>query len=1373
MGIEKHFDDSKVALLLLADEMTFRDVQRNLEIFFQQSLRFSEVHLIAAEKYTNENELRNQHGIFQIHTVGACDETSPDWFRDILHNSKCGQMILATGNAVWKSKYSLEHHCLQARVSGKGVSVCDDASLKMECLENKSVFGCVDSFVFSTQWLLDNEICLEGISETEQSLFIADVVAAADDREEVLNIVKGKDFSTRAQKWARSLTMQTFASGVSLCRSLFETADRNNFPELAQAAGILSENIAIVSGKFVSPFDKDNDADHKLHSLLESLGETVKSRKDLCNAEWLNGEIVGNLKRPLVSVIVPVYNCEKELHRCLTSIYSQSLKSIEIICVNDGSKDNSLQILREHERTHRNVIVMTQENAGQATARNRAISVASGKYLGFVDGDDWIEPDMYETMALELERYPEAQLVKCGTYCDFDYPVTDSERKGLESYFTEPEPAGIHPVGPDRLLTGGPCDKLYRASLIGENNIRFPEGVKNEDEAFVLFCVCRATSYVLVKDKFYHYIKNMSGTMNTQAQKATTGKLPDVFDICNLMLDFLYAEGRYNYVGRVIKAILGAADRFESSPLEDVINHAVSTLLDKAQFHLLAETIVPDKRAWCKRKAVKYLNLCYETPFAFRDLSMWLPTENKQSGNMVVAKPEVTFVVPVYNAETFLVQTIESLRNQTLTDIEMLCINDGSTDRSAEILEHYQNIDPRIRVITQENSGVSATRTRGIKESRGKYIAFVDGDDLIDTNMAEKCYHAATSFALDVVAFDFQCFDCITGKEIDHYWTIANRAAELPLGQVFNAEAFSSRTFSFYGSSCLFLWKKEFLEKNKLEFPKIKISEDLCFIVDALSDAERMMILPEVFYYYRRNVPGSAITALKSGSRSDPRLDTILEMCRTIERIDRKKLSLPAKANVIGRLLSEMRYFCKLSKILENRVELAIHDHKDIFGAYASVMHDPCLKKWLEGVLRKNAVCESMENKQEPAVLRFPELDKTTAFLWSQIQKKRKKTKHDLVLVIAFLGSETADPLDSWTFFSWLQDHNIPSRFVISAKSLFYKDLVSQKKTKDVIALSKSCLQDNHAAYFLYKLFGSLCRAKAVVFEDFVWPWPLRTRFKVEDWKLVFLQHGVIYFRLSRKIQEMVTRFNIVNTSSPAEKAFLEKEVGSHELDGEPYPEYVVAGLPRWDNLVVARKNKPCEKVVFIMFTWRDIFENPSYKIRDSAYFNAITSLFTSDFIDELKARGIKVVFAPHHRLLDIAPEVVNEWPVELCQQKDISYWVKNASCLITDHSSISWDFMFQKKPVIHWALDRLDLSLGENELSQLAFVSKQVRHFSDPVHNVAELRQRLRTYVDNDFKVSKKDAEKLEQLFPYRDGFSQRVYEKLCCEDEQKGVEK
>lgn len=1372
MSIEKNLDNSNVALVFLTKGLSIRDIRDRLDKFFQQSLCFSAIHLIVDEEYTNEDELINQYRNVQIHNIGLNNDASSDWFCNILRESNCGQIILTLGNIVWKTRYSLERFCLQASMSRKGVSIWEDASQRIENPQSQSLFGSVDNFVFSTRWLLEHEIFLQGISEYEQSLFIAHILAAADNREELMHIVNGKNFYNRVGRWVKSLNVQTFSSGLLLCKSLFEIADKYSCPELVQAAGVLSENIVIVSGKFVSPFTKDSEEDIQLHSLMECLGETIRSRTDLQNADILSTEIVSNLKRPLVSIIVPVYNCEKEIHRCLASIFSQSLKSIEVICVNDGSEDNSLQILREYECACQNMLVMTQDNAGQGSARNRAMSVARGKYFGFVDGDDWIEPSMYETMALQLEEHPEAQLAKCGTSCDFDYLVTDSERKGLENYFAELEPAGIHPVGPDRLMTGGPCDKLYRASLIQENNIRFPQDVKNEDEAFVLFCVCRSSSYVLLKNKFYHYIKTMNGTMNTQAQNATSGKLPDIFDICNLMLDFLFWEGKYSYVGRVIKTILGAVDRFESFPIKDSMNHAVSTLLDKAQFHLLVETVVPDKRAWCKRKAAKYLNLYYRTPFEFRDLSMWFPSENKQNANLVVTVPEVTFVVPVYNAERFLMQTLESLRNQSLRNIEILCINDGSTDRSGAILEQYQNIDSRVRVITRINSGVSASRNLGIKESRGKYIAFVDGDDLVEPNMAEKCCYVATEFDLDVVAFDFQCFDCATGKKLDHYWTISNRASELPMGKIFNAEDFRSRSFSFYGSCWPFLWRKEFLEKYENPFPKIKISEDMCFIVNALSDAKRIMILSEVFYHYRRNVPGSAITSLKNVADSDPRLDTIFEMCRTIAKIDKKALSSPAKANVIGRLLSEMRYFAKLSKILENRVEYAIHLQKDILGSYISMLHDTGLKQWMEGVLRKQVVCTSTESKKEPVVLKFPELDKTTSFLWSKLQKKRKKTKHDLILVIAFLGSETADPLDSWTFFSWLQEHNIPSRFVISSNSLFYDDLVKKKKTKDVIALSKSCLQDDHAAYFLYKLFDPLCRSKAVVFEDFVWPWPLRTRFKAEDWKLIFLQHGVIYFRISKKIKDMLTRFNIVNTSSPVEKEFLEKEIGCREMDGEPYPEYVVAGLPRWDNLIVDHRNEQSEKVVFIMFTWRDIFQDPAYDIRESAYFNAIMSLFKSSFYDELKARGIKVIFAPHHRLLDIAAEVVKELPVELCQQKDISYWVKNASCLITDHSSISWDFMLQKKPVIHWALDWQDLTLGEDELSQLSFVSKQINMFTVPVHNIAELQKKLYAYIDNDFKISEDEHEKLEQLFPYREGFSQRVYEKLCCSDEQKGME-
>lgn len=1370
MSSDREFDRPSVALFFLDNNLPFSDIQYKLKNILQQSIPFSEIYLISDQEYIHENSLIKQYESIKIYNIRDNGDTRLDWFFDILHKSNCSQVIIMTGNAVWKTKYSLEKFCLQAKVSEQNVFKCDNSFIGIETKGTPSLFGCIDDFVFSTDFLLEKRICLKGLSDAAQSMFIIDALGAAGEREKLFHII-GNDFSNRAENWAISLTKETFSSGIILCKNLLEIADKYCFSELAKAAEKMAENIVKVSGKFVSPFDKDSKEGKELHSLLENLAESLLPRTDLQNAEGLSTEIINSLKRPLVSVIVPVYNSERELQRCLSSIFSQSLKSIEVICVNDGSKDNSLEILRKNEQNHHNMRVMSQENSGQATARNRAISVATGKYLGFVDSDDWVESNMFETMAMELEQHPKAQIVKCGVHCDFDYPVSDTERRGAESYFAEPETRGIHHIDCHSLLTGVIWDKLYRTSLIKDNKIKFPEGVKNEDEAFALFCVCHAEFYILLKEKFYHYIKNQSGTMNTQIRLNLSGRVPDVFDVCNLMLDFLLAEKMYSYIGRVLKTILGAADRFEGSVIDGEIKHAVYTLLNKAQFQLYADTIVPEKRAWCRRKAAKYLNLYYDKPFTFKDLSIWLPNAIDIKPVKSSVCPKVSFIVPVYNVEQFLVSSIESLRNQTLFNIEILCIDDGSQDKSLEILEHYQQIDSRIRVITQTNCGVSLTRNRGLEEAKGEYVAFVDGDDIVLPEMAEKCIVAATKFNLDVVAFDYCCFDCQTGKNIDHYWTISNRHKELPINQVFDAESFAHRQFSFYGSSCVFLWRISFLKERKLYFPQIKISEDLCFVVNALSENGRFMILPEVLYKYRRNVPGSAITALKS-THHDHRLDTVPEICRLIEDIDKKKISSPAKANIIGRLLSEMRYFSTLSEPLKCCVEKAVRGKRDLLPSYIPSMCDNGLKNWVNQVLNKEDPRSDTISERKQKEVHLPELNKVTAFLWSRLEKRRKSTEHDLIVVISFLGSKTADPVDSWTFFSWLQEHKIPSCFVTNANSVFYRDLVKKEKRKDVIALKKSCLQDDHAAYFLKKLFVPLSRAKAVVFEDFVWPWPLRARFKSESWKLIFLQHGVSYFRKSKKLQEMFSRFNIVNTSSEKEKAFLSREYGCYEINGVPCPRYIVAGFPRWDRLLSTSSLTEKSPVVFIMFTWRDIFEKPGYKIKDSAYFNGIRSLLNSSILSKLKGRGVKVVFAPHHHLLDIDSECVKDWPVEICQQKDIAYWVKNASCLITDHSSIAWDFLFQKKPVIYWALDCWDLSLGDEELSQLAFVDKQIRGISKPVYTLAELQERLLFYADNDFKPAKEELEKLEQFFPYHDGFSQRVYENLCCDTKQKGTQ-
>ena len=100
----------------------------------------------------------------------------------------------------------------------------------------------------------------------------------------------------------------------------------------------------------------------------------------------------------LVSIIVPIYNAQNYLNRCLDSLLAQTLEDIEIILINDGSKDDSLAICRAYEEKDSRIIVIDQKNAGVSAARNAGLDRASGQYVGFVDPDDWVEPDMYALM---------------------------------------------------------------------------------------------------------------------------------------------------------------------------------------------------------------------------------------------------------------------------------------------------------------------------------------------------------------------------------------------------------------------------------------------------------------------------------------------------------------------------------------------------------------------------------------------------------------------------------------------------------------------------------------------------------------------------------------------------------------------------------------------------------------------------------------------------------------------------------------------------------------------------------------------------------------------------------------------------------------
>lgn len=209
---------------------------------------------------------------------------------------------------------------------------------------------------------------------------------------------------------------------------------------------------------------------------------------------------------PLISVIVPVYNSESSLEQCLDSICRQTYKNLEIICVNDGSTDNSGQILDEYRNRDSRLIVITQENAGLSVARNTALDIATGDWIASVDSDDWIEPDTYEYFANHIGN-SSSNVAIIGVDV-----IKMPQQQVLRKEVIQGEEGDIE-ITPQLLTITSDWfwNKIWKASFIKESGVKFPAGMWWED---VVFCKCLLpyveTVLNLPRIK-YHYIRNQDG----------------------------------------------------------------------------------------------------------------------------------------------------------------------------------------------------------------------------------------------------------------------------------------------------------------------------------------------------------------------------------------------------------------------------------------------------------------------------------------------------------------------------------------------------------------------------------------------------------------------------------------------------------------------------------------------------------------------------------------------------------------------------------------------------------------------------------------------------------------------------------------------
>ena len=217
--------------------------------------------------------------------------------------------------------------------------------------------------------------------------------------------------------------------------------------------------------------------------------------------------------------------------------------------------------------------------------------------------------------------------------------------------------------------------------------------------------------------------------------------------------------------------------------------------------------------------------------------------------------PAVSVIIPVYNAAEFLKDGLNSLLKQTLREIEIICVDDGSTDGSLVILKEFEKADARIRVIHQENQGAGAARNNGMDVARGKYLAFLDADDFFEKNMLKAAYDRAEETEAEVCVFNADLYDHT--EKVYKKCTWAFRKQYFPEKEPFAAtdENVRNNIFRmFNGWPWDKLYQREYVRRLGIKYQNLRTTNDMLFVFIALACASRISTVDEVLIHQRVNV---------------------------------------------------------------------------------------------------------------------------------------------------------------------------------------------------------------------------------------------------------------------------------------------------------------------------------------------------------------------------------------------------------------------------------------------------------------------------------------------------------------------------------------
>ena len=418
-----------------------------------------------------------------------------------------------------------------------------------------------------------------------------------------------------------------------------------------------------------------------------------------------------NDKDSLISIVIPIYNAEKYLEECLNSIKNQTYKNIEVIMVNDGSKDDSETICKRFSEDDARFRYFTKVNGGVSSARNLGLDNVKGDYITFIDADDWIAEKHLELLINSIKKTNSD--IGVSSYKEFNNKDTyyirvyTKQEKNLLNFekMNRDEFLTLFP----KLMSTNVCfnnavSKLFRKDLV--KNLRFDTSIKyGEDLDFYFRLYMNVDSISYVDELTYVYrIHGDSTTSN-----------------------------------------------FNQEHAEQELN------IFKQMYEKIQEIGLPSIHYFNKLKKLLELRMDFLENKVL--LNEYLDFLKNSEETVTYPNTLISVVIPIYNVSPYLRLCLESIENQTYPHFEVLLVNDGSRDDSKGICQEFIHKDERFRYFEQENLGISVARNTGILNSNGEFITFIEGDDFVDPNYLEELYHTALKNDSEIVIGSYKEFN--------------------------------------------------------------------------------------------------------------------------------------------------------------------------------------------------------------------------------------------------------------------------------------------------------------------------------------------------------------------------------------------------------------------------------------------------------------------------------------------------------------------------------------------------------------------------------------------------------------------------------------